>query len=113
MSVHPSVCLSVRQSSDHPSIRASVFYFRMITWVNIIRFSPDLVCALILWRSELGLLMGKFHQILTELSAGGIFLFPDNNLCKSQGIITKLVTCIDIKETWLGIANGQILPVIV
>ena len=28
------------------------------------------------------LLMGKFHQIFTELSAGDtpIFLFPDNNL---------------------------------
>ena len=32
-------------------------------------FSPNLVCALILWRSELGLLMGKFHRILTKLSA--------------------------------------------
>ena len=29
----------------------------------------NLVCALILWRSGLGLLMGKFHQCLTELSA--------------------------------------------
>ena len=26
-------------------------------------------CALILWRSGFGLLMGKFHQCLTELSA--------------------------------------------
>ena len=32
-------------------------------------FSPNLVCALILWRSGLGLLMGKFLQILIELSA--------------------------------------------
>ena len=32
-------------------------------------FSPILVCALILWRSGLGLLMGTFHQIFTELSA--------------------------------------------
>ena len=35
-----SVCLSVR--------RTSVFQFRMITLVNINRFSPHLVCALIL-----------------------------------------------------------------
>ena len=47
--------------------------------LNISGFSPNLVCALILWRSGLGLLMVKFCQILTELSARYIFLFPDNN----------------------------------
>ena len=47
----------------------SIFSFRIITWVNINGFSPNLVCALILWRSGLGLLMGKFCQILTELTA--------------------------------------------
>ena len=52
--------------------------------------------------------MGKVHQILTELSAQDIFLFPDDNLSKCQGILTKLGTCIDIKEIWFGIANGQI-----
>ena len=47
-------------------------------------FSPNLVCALILWRSGLGLLMGRFHQFLTELSARDtpIFSFPDYNLSK-------------------------------
>ena len=55
---HPSVC---------PSERPSVFRFRLITWVNINGLSPNLVCALILWRSGLGLLMGKFRQILTDL----------------------------------------------
>ena len=55
--------------------------------------------------------MGKFCQILTELSAQDmlVFLFQDNNLSKWQGILTKLCTCIDIKEIWFGIANGQIL----
>ena len=33
----------------------------------------------------------------------------DDNLSKCQGILTKLVTCIDMKEIWFGIANGQIL----
>ena len=44
--------------------------------------------------------MGKFRQILTELSARdtSIFLFPDNYLSKCQGSLTKLGTCIDIKE---------------
>ena len=47
-------------------------------------FSPNLVCALILWSSGLGLLMGKFHQIFTELSARDtpIFSFPDDNLTR-------------------------------
>ena len=55
--------------------------------------------------------MGKFQQVLTELSARGIFSFPDDNLSKCQGILTKLGTCIDIKELWFGIANGQIASI--
>ena len=47
-------------------ICAIYFCFRMITQMNINGFSPNLVCALILWRSGLGLLMGKFLQISTE-----------------------------------------------
>ena len=55
--------------------------------------------------------MGKFRQILTELSAQDIFSFLDNNLSKCQGILTKLGTCIDMKEVWFGkFANGQISP---
>ena len=84
----------------------------MITRVNINGFSPNLVCALILWRSGLGLLMGKFRQILTELCAQEkpVFSFPDDNVSKCQGILTRVGTCIDIKEIWFGITNGQILP---
>ena len=54
-------------------------------------FSPNLVCALLLWKSELGLQIIKFHQFLTELSACNlsIFLFVDNNL-------SKLDTCMRI-----------------
>ena len=54
--------------------------------------------------------MGKFRQIITELSAWDtpIFLFPDDNLSKLQGILIKLAIYIDIKEIWFGIANGQI-----
>ena len=45
-----------------------------------------------------------------ELSARDtpIFLFPEDNLSKCQGILTKLGTCIDMKEIWFLIANGQI-----
>ena len=51
--------------------------------------------------------MGKFWQ----LSAWDthIFSFPDDNLSKYQGILTKLGTCIDMKEIWFGILNGPIL----
>ena len=60
--------------------------------------------------SGLGLLMGKFRQIFTELSAQDmpIFSFPDDNLSKHQWIFTELGMCIDIVEVWFGIANGQI-----
>ena len=58
----------------------------------------------------MGLLMGKFYQILKALSARDmpIFSFPDNNLTKCQGIFTKLGTCIDMKGIRFGVANGQI-----
>ena len=72
-------------SSVCPSIGTSIYCFRLIT-CNINEFSPNLVCDLILWRCSLGLLMGKFYQFLTELSARHtivmphycfMFLFPD------------------------------------
>ena len=76
-----SVCLSVRPSVSRTYVRPSGFCFRMITSVNINEFSPNLVHEFILWRSGLGLLVGKFRQILTELSARDtpIFSFPDDN----------------------------------
>ena len=46
---------------------------------------------------HVGLLIGKFHQI---------FVFWMMSKC--QGILTKLGTCIDMKEIWFGIAFGQI-----
>ena len=81
-------------------VRPSVFRFRMITLVNINGFSSNLVCALIFWRSGLEWLMGKFRQILTELSARDtpIFSFPDDNFSQHQWIFTKLAMCIDIVE---------------
>ena len=57
-----SMCLSVR----HPIYCTLVHpYFISRWWVNISGFLPDLVCTLILWRSGLGLLIGKFCQFLT------------------------------------------------
>ena len=51
------------------SVTHLYFCFQTITLVNVSGFSPNLVCALILQRSDLGLLMGKFRQSLIELSA--------------------------------------------
>ena len=46
----------------------SVFFFLLIiNQVNINGFSPNLVCALILFSSGFGLLMGKFLQFFTEI----------------------------------------------
>ena len=63
-------------------------------------FHKNLVCALILWRPGLGLLMGKVRQFLTELSARNtsVFYFKDNNLSKSQWIFTKFDMCIYVME---------------
>ena len=68
------------------------FRFRTITWVNINRFSPNSVCALILYISGSDLLITKFHQFLKELSARdmSIFSFSDDNSSKLQWIFTKL-----------------------
>ena len=65
-------------------VRPSEVRLWMITWVNINGLSLNLVCALI---SGLGLLIGKFRQILTELSARDtpIVLFPDNDLINAMG----------------------------
>ena len=81
LDIRVSVCPSVICPL---SIRLSPFRFQMITWVNINGFSPNLVCALILWRSGVGLLISKFCQFFTELSARDmpIFSFPDDNLSK-------------------------------
>ena len=86
------------------------FHFWTITLVNINAFSPNLVCALILWRSALGLLMGKFRRFLTELSARNpsVSYFQDNNSSKSQWIFTKFDMCIYIVEICFGIAHWQI-----
>ena len=60
------------------------FRFRTITLVNNKGFSPNLLYALTLRRSGLGLLMGKFRQNFTELSGRDtpIFSSPDYNLSK-------------------------------
>ena len=76
------------------SVCPSVFRFQMITWVNINGFSPNLVNALILWRSGLGLLIGKFHQFLTKVICPlhvHTFVFPMINGVNMNGFSPNLV----------------------
>ena len=54
------ITLTVRVSVRLSYIRPSVFLFWTTTGLNLIGFSPNLVCALILWRSGLGLLVVRF-----------------------------------------------------
>ena len=88
-----SVCLSVRQSAVRPSVVSFPDdHLSKHQWIF-------LVCTLILWRSGLGLLMGKFCQILTVICPRHAqFSFPDDNSSKHQWIFTKLGLCIDIVE---------------
>ena len=80
-------------------------------------FSPNLVhvyaLRMILWRSDLGMLMGKFHQFLTEFSTChmSIFSFRDDNLSKYLSIFHELGMCNDIVDVWFRITNGQFLPI--
>ena len=55
-------------------------------------------------------LIGKFHQCLTVLSAHhrSILSFPHDNLSKYQLIFIKLGICIDIMDIWFRTADGQI-----
>ena len=56
--------------------------------------------------------MGKYLQNLTELSTQDTAIFVFWTITsKCQGILTKHGTCIDIKEMWFWIANGQIMSV--
>ena len=89
--------------SVSPSVRPSIFRFQMITWVIIHGFSLNLVFVLILWRSGLGVLTGKFRQILSELSARDmpIFSFLDDTLCKCQAILMPAsVAQLDAPSDW-------------
>ena len=103
-----SVCLSIHLSYIRPYC-----CFRMITWINVNGFSPNLVSALILWRSVLGLLIRKFCQFWADLSVRdkSIFSFLDDNFSKYQWIFTKFDMCIDIVEICFGVAHWQILSI--
>ena len=103
--VCPSICLSVCHTSVGPCFR-----FQTITWVNVNGFSPNSVCALILWRSGFGLLIGKFHQFLTELSSRNrsIFsIFKMITLVNVIGFSPHLVCAFILWRSTLGLLIGR------
>ena len=94
--------------SIHLFVCLSVFLFTDNNLLNTNRFSPNLVCSLMLWRSGLRILMCKFCQFLTVICRRHIcILFLQDNLHKYQWIFTKLGICIDIVKIWSLVANGQ------
>ena len=96
-----SVCLSV--------CRPSVFSLPTITWVNVNGFSPNSVCALILWISGLGLLMCKFYQFLTScLPAIHLcFHFRMITLVNISGFSPSLVCALILWRPGLGLLMGK------
>ena len=112
----PSIRLSICPSVEHPSISPSVHFsfgddnLSKHQWIFT---KLAFVCALILWRSGLGLLMCKFRQIFTELPARDrpTFSFTDDNLSKRQWIFTKLDMCI-LWRSGLGLLMGKFHPIL-
>ena len=85
------------------------FYFRTITLVNINEFSRNLVCALILWRSGLGLLMCKISEFWqSNLPATHPYFSFRISWVNLSGLFTKFDLCIHIVEIWFRIAHWQI-----
>ena len=79
-----------------------------ITWVNSNGFSPNLMCALMLWRSGFGLLIHRFRQFLTVICPRHAHIFVSRQeLSKYQWIFTELGTCFDIGE--MSHENGRVL----
>ena len=96
-----------------PAHDTSVLLLQNINWSRSPWIFTKLSVCIELWKSGLGLLMGKFCKFLTEWSAHDTseFLVQDNKFGKCQWIFTKLGMCIEIVEVWFGIANGQILSI--
>ena len=95
------MCTSICQCHMSMSVYPSVFSFPDDG------FSPDFVCALILCRSGLGFLIGKFRQFLTDMSTTCPYFSFQTITCKCQWIFIKLGMYFDITICFM-IANEQI-----
>ena len=67
-------------------------HVRIITWVNINEFSPNLICALIFRTSGVGLQRGRFCQFLTV-----IYMYLPHGPGGSVGCAVRLET----RRSWV------------
>ena len=97
-----SVCPSVRPSSVR-------FLFPDDNLSKHNGFSSNLVCALILWISGLGLLMGKFRQIFMELSPETRPYFRLRTLTwvNNKGFSPNLLYALTLRRSGLGLLMGK------
>ena len=93
--------ISSNLDRDLPAIHP-YFTFRRITWVNLNGFSPNLICALLLLRSAVGLLFAKFRKFLTVIcpwhDSGGVLSFHVLFQVKIFLISSKLLTRLSTLE---------------
>ena len=92
-----------------PWVRPSVFRFRMITWVNINGFSPNLVCALILWRSGLGFFVNFWRSYLPETHP--YFRFRTITWVNNKGFSPNLLYALTLRRSGLGLLMGKFRPI--
>ena len=103
-----SVCLC---PYVHRSAVCSFFHFQTITWVNTNGFSPDIVCAFVLLRSGLGLLMDKFLQFLIKSSVhyiigAGYYCFTFLFFCLTEIVLDRILPWMRWRLWLLGCYTG-------
>ena len=85
------------------------FIFWRRTSININGFPPNLVCALILWTSALGLLIGKFPPFLQNYlpTTCPYFHFWTITLVNMNGFSANLVCALILWTSALGLLIGK------
>ena len=96
-----SVC---RTSVCHLSVRP-YFHSQTINWVDVNGFSPNLVYALILWKSGSGLLMSKYRPFLPAMRL--YFHFRMITLLSINGFSPNLVCASILRRSGLGLLKGK------
>ena len=75
----------------------------MIISVTINGFSPNLVCALVLWKCSLGLLMGKFRQFWSYLLATYPYFSFWTTVSVSEKVSPNLICTLILWRSGLGL----------
>ena len=109
--VHVSVCLSIHCMFICPSI---------FSFPDDNRYSPNLVCALILWRFDLELVNGQIYQFLTficlQMKLAGYyqfsFLYPATMVSRLTSVCRSYV-CNTLALTFLKQSSWILLKMFV